>query len=151
MIRPTFGYPTTYLPIYDRAYAHGLTTLSLEKARLDDQIQRYEAAKVIVNYVKNVEQKSIPSNPVCIISSYTDYPLFDEEMRGYIQSICDLGLMGWNNPKTNGILKAFRPFDMLKMEEFNLIISRYLHDSSHSATGNKRIDIMEFLKNSSGQ
>lgn len=67
--------------------------MPIEEARFEDQIQRYEAAKMIVNYVQNIEKKTIASNPLCVISTYSDYPTYDAEMKQYIQKICDLGLM----------------------------------------------------------
>jgi len=136
---------------YNRAFAHGLTTLPLAHARLSDTIERYEAAKMIVNYVKNVEKKTITHLPACNISLYADYSTFDTEMQTYIQSICDLGLMGRSNPKSKGLITVFRPFDYLGVDEFNIVIDRYLGNSQYSAaTSNKRIDIMKFLMGTAG-
>lgn len=47
--------PTREKSIYDRALEKGITTMSFENVRFEDTIQRYEAAKMIVNYVLNVE------------------------------------------------------------------------------------------------
>ncbi len=120
--------------------------MTLEKARLDDKIQRYEVAKMIVNYALNVEHRTITHNVACDISLYADFTTFDSEMRTYITKICDLGLMGRKSPKSQGLIPLFRPFDTLGVDEFNIIIDRYLSNTQHDATdSNKRVDIMKFL------
>ncbi|MBP6911415.1 hypothetical protein KBC03_07640 [Patescibacteria group bacterium] len=68
--------------------------MPIAKARLHDTIQRYEAAKMMVNFVLNVEGKPITPNADCIIENFSDYSTFDAEMKTNIKAICDLGLMG---------------------------------------------------------
>lgn len=111
--------------VYNWAFTNHITTLPLAKARLYDSIQRYEAAKMIVQFVTNVEKKTIAHNPTCNVSTYIDYNTFDAEMKTNIQSICDLGLMGWKGDKSS-LLSSFRPFDTLSAEEFGIVIGRYL-------------------------
>lgn len=135
---------TTDTDVYNRAYAHGITTMSLAKVRLHDTIQRYEAAKMIVNFVKNVEGKTITPNANCKIETFSDYTTFDAEMRTYIKGICDLGLMGWKPGKT-AMIPIFRPFDTLSAQEFGIVIGRYLGESATSPDSSKRVDIMRFL------
>lgn len=77
------------------ALSHNITTLPLAKVRLQDEILRYEAAKMIVNFAVNVKQTTIVHNPTCNIEKYGDIMSFDAEMKEYITNICDLGLMGW--------------------------------------------------------
>lgn len=138
--------PKTTIDIYKWAFSQGITTLPLTKARLNDKIQRYEAAKMIVNFVKNIEKKPIVHSTGCDISLFSDSQSFDVEMKMYLTSICDLGLMGWSTPKSKGLIPLFRPFDTLWVEEFNIIINRYLNSSTTDiAKSNKRIDIMRFL------
>ena len=79
--------------VYNWAFAHNITTLPLAQARLQDGILRYEAAKMIVNFVENVMEEGIMHNPLCNIDAYGDNQLFDDEMRIYLVKICDLGLM----------------------------------------------------------
>ncbi|MBP6911414.1 hypothetical protein KBC03_07635 [Patescibacteria group bacterium] len=118
--------------------------MSLGKARLQDTIQRYEAAKMIVNFVKNVEGKTITPNANCKIETFSDYNTFDAEMKIYIKAICDLGLMGWKPGKT-GMIPIFRPFDVLSAQEFGIVIGRYLGESAANPDSSKRVDIMRFL------
>lgn len=81
------------IDVYTWAFGHRITTLSLAKVRLHNIILRYEAAKMIVQYILNAERKSLAPNPLCNIAKYKDYKLFDVEMRTNIRSICQLGLM----------------------------------------------------------
>jgi hypothetical protein len=72
-------------------------------------------------------------------------------MTNFITKICDLGLMGWRTPKTLGLLERFRPFDVLIAEDFSTIINRYLNTTDKKVTSSKRVDIMRFLKQVSGE
>lgn len=40
----------------------------------------------------------------------------------------------------------FRPFDTLTIGEFSIVMNRYLEETNQHADSNKRIDIMNFLK-----
>ncbi len=64
--------------------------MPLAKARLHDNIQRYEAAKMIVNFAENVMHSRIEHNPMCEVTKFTDSFSFDAEMRENITKICDL-------------------------------------------------------------
>lgn len=86
--------PTSF-DVYKWAYEHHITTLPLTKARLNDGILRYEAAKMIAHFAVNVEKKSVEKNAQCTIENFADYSMFDAEMKDVIHTICNLGLMGW--------------------------------------------------------
>lgn len=133
------------LDIYKWAYTHHITTQPITKARLHDGILRYEAAKMIAHFAVNVENKTVKKNTQCTIENFTDYAVFDAEMKDVIHTICDLGLMGWKGDKKT-LLDSFRPFDTLSAEEFGIIIGRYLGQSSSQPDSSKRIDIMRFLQ-----
>lgn len=142
----------TTLEVYKWALAQNITTLPLTKARLNDKIQRYEVAKMIVNFIKNIEKKPIAHKTECDVSRFSDANLFDSEMKMYMTSICDLSLMGWRTPKSKGLVPLFRPFDTLSVDEFNIVINRYLNSSTTNiAKSNKRVDIMRFLMEQSAK
>jgi hypothetical protein len=44
--------------------------------------------------------KEAVDNPVCDITTYSDYATFDDEMKMYIKMACDYGIMGWKNDKS---------------------------------------------------
>jgi hypothetical protein len=82
------------------------------------------------NFIKNVDMKEAVENPVCDITTYSDYATFDDEMKMYIKMACDYGIMGWKNDKS-GLIEAFRPLDPVTREEFAAVLSRHLFGSAH--------------------
>ena len=76
--------------LYERAHENGVTTLHLEDSRPYDRVLRYELAKMIVQFAENAMHSRIEHNPLCEITQYDDYSLFDHEMKEYIIKICDL-------------------------------------------------------------
>lgn len=115
---------------YDFGFENGLTTLPKEEARLYDGLNRSELAKMMSNFIKNVEGVDPVDNPVCDITTYSDYDTFDDEMKMYIKMACDYGVMGWKNDKS-GLIEAFRPLDPVTREEFAAVLSRHLFGSEH--------------------
>ena len=75
------------------AHEYGITTMAANNARLDSPVLRYEFAIMMINYIKNVENKTISHNEKCDITKYRDYWSMSSELRSYIQDICDAGLM----------------------------------------------------------
>ncbi len=118
------------LDAYDFGFENGLTTLPLEEARLYDGLNRSELAKMMSNFIKNVDKTEPVENPVCDITTFADYATFDEEMKMYIKMACDYGIMGWKNDKS-WLIEAFRPLDPVTREEFAAVLSRYLFGSEH--------------------
>ena len=87
--------------------------------------------------------KEAVDNPVCDITTYSDYATFDDEMKIYIKMACDYGIMGWKNDKS-GLIDAFRPLDPVTREEFAAVLSRHLLGSEHD--GKDMIAHLQALK-----
>lgn len=128
---------------YEFGFENGLTTLPLEEARLYDGLNRSELAKMMSNFIKNVDMKEAVDNPVCDITTYSDYATFDDEMKMYIKMACDYGIMGWKNDKS-WLIEAFRPLDPVTREEFAAVLSRHLFGSEHD--GKDMVAHLEALK-----
>ena len=125
---------------YEFGYENGLTTQTLEEARLYDGLNRGELAKMMSAYIKNVDGTEQVDNPVCDITTYDDYASFDDELKMYIKMACDYGIMGWKNDKS-GLIDAFRPSDKVTREELAAVLSRYLYGDEHAGA-----DMLEHLK-----
>ncbi|MBP6257214.1 S-layer homology domain-containing protein [Patescibacteria group bacterium] len=102
----------------------------MEKARLYEGLTRFELAKMMSAFIKNVAKVEAVDNAMCDITKYSDYASFDDEMKMYIKMACDYGIMGWKNDKS-GIIDAFRPNDSVTREEFAAVLSRYLFGSKY--------------------
>jgi S-layer homology domain len=116
----------------------------LEKARLYDGLTRFELAKMMSAFIKNVAKVEAVDNALCDITKFSDNALFDDEMKMYIKMACDYGIMGWKNDKSD-IIGAFRPNDSVTREEFAAVLSRYLFGSEHDGKDMKAH--LEALKN----
>ncbi len=104
---------------------------SIDTARLYSPITRAELAKMMVQYITNVQKKSIPSNSQCIIENYEDASNMDNEQKQYIANACQLWIMWWQNDKKN-ILQYFRPIDTVTRAEFATVLSRYLYGDTYN-------------------
>lgn len=138
---PTSSSDPEVVDAYEFGFANGLTTLSIEKARLYEGLTRYELAKMISAFIKNVAGKEAVENPVCDITTFGDYASFDDEMKTYIKMACDYGVMGWKNDKS-GLIANFNPFDVVTREQFAAVLSRYLFGDAN----NDANDLMKHLK-----
>lgn len=121
-------------PSVDDAYSfwlsYGLTTLSKDKARLYDWLNRFELAKMASAFLKNVLWKEPVENPLCNITQFADYDTFDSEMQTYVKKACDYGLMGWKGDKKS-ILNKFNPFESVSREQFATTLYRALFPQSN--------------------
>lgn len=104
-------------------------TSSIETARIYDPITRWEVAKMIVEYVKNVKRAQIETIQVCSPENYKDVNNSMREAR-YISDICSLYVMGRKNDGKQ-IIEKFRLYDALTRAEFGTILSRYLYWSKY--------------------
>lgn len=131
--------------VYRRAYDNGVTSMPISKARLYVPIQRYEAATMIVNYVKNVEKKEITPRAECDISKYSDISSStNPAVRKVIQDVCNLGIMGVSTTPDK-LIPSFRPYDSLSVNEIQIILKRYNASSRVNIRRNLRIDVMDLL------
>ncbi len=82
---------------YKRAHEYGITTLAPDSARMDSSVLRYEFATMMINYIENVERKTITHRDECNIWQYADYSSMVTSVRDVVQKACDVGLMGWKS------------------------------------------------------
>ncbi len=104
---------------------------SIDIARLYSPITRAELAKMMVQYVTNIQKKSIPSNSQCVIENYKDSSSMDSEQKQYITHACQLWIMWWQNDKKN-LIEYFRPIDTVTRAEFATVLSRYLYGNTYN-------------------
>lgn len=104
---------------------------TMDTARLYSPISRAELAKMMVQYITNVEKKSIPTNNACVIDTYKDATSMDSEQKQFITNACQLGIMWWKNDKTT-LIEYFRPNNTVTRAEFATVLSRYLYGSQNN-------------------
>jgi hypothetical protein len=104
---------------YQRAYAHGITTLQpLENAAPDGPVLRSHMAKMIVNYAIPLYHLSPDASQQCF---FNDIAEESEELQSYITLACQLGIMGIAMENDH-----FLPNKILSRAEFGMILSRLL-------------------------
>lgn len=141
----TTAAPQSSASVYRWAHTNGITTMPLSNARLYVPVQRYEAATMIVNYIKNVARQEIQSRSECDIYQYQDInENINKSVRDVIQDICNLGLMG-RGSTTSSLTTNFRPYDTLTTNELQIILRRYDATSLLQINKNRRIDVMDLL------
>lgn len=104
---------------------------NIDTARLYSPISRAELAKMMVQYITNVEKKSIPTNNACIVDTYKDATSMDSEQKQFITNACQLGIMWWKNDKTT-LIEYFRPNNTVTRAEFATVLSRYLYGTQNN-------------------
>ena len=100
---------------YEFAYDYGMTTMTtIENAQLDGLLIRSHFAKMISNYAINVIGLEPDTSKSCLFDDLADQ---DVEMKGYIKTACQLGLMGVNTT-------SFNPNGLVTRAQTATIISR---------------------------
>lgn len=107
---------------YQYAFLHGITSKVYEEARLEDGITRWEMAKMISQFAKNILGKT-PANRVC---AFEDNIYGSKEDKAYIIQACQLWLM-WLEADGKTPMKKFNPSWTLTRAEFGTIFSRLLY------------------------
>ncbi len=100
---------------YRWAYNYWITSLPLEKARLNEPVTRQAAAKMIVKFSINALGKTPDYSKSCNFSD----PDIVSDLIPYVQKSCQLGLMGQN-------ATSFNPYGNLTIAQFGTILSRIL-------------------------
>lgn len=100
-------------------------TNSIETARIYDPITRWELAKMIVEYTKNVKKKPIQEIQECLPENYKDVKNTMRQAT-YISDICSMYVMWWKNDGKQTI-ENFRPNDILTRAELGTVLSRYMY------------------------
>ena len=102
---------------YDYAYNVGITTQSsIDSANMYGTLTRAHMAKMMVNFAKEVFNQEPDTSKEC---DFTDLAGQTEEMKGYIEESCQLGLMGVG-------IKAFNPNGAVTRAQFGTVLSRVL-------------------------
>ncbi len=87
---------------------------TIEGAQLDGLLIRSHFAKMISNYAINVMGMEPDTSKSCLFDDLADQ---DAEMKGYIKTACQLGLMGINTT-------SFNPNGLVTRAQTATIISR---------------------------
>ncbi len=90
------------------------TMTTIENAQLDGLLIRSHFAKMISNYAINVIGLEPDTSKSCLFDDLADQ---DVEMKGYIKTACQLGLMGVNTT-------SFNPNGLVTRAQTATIISR---------------------------
>lgn len=118
---------------------------------MDRPVLRYEFAKMMMNYIQNVEKKTLAQNKQCNIRKYADYNSMEGSVRAVVQQACDTGLMGRRsvvgiNQTITMPLVRFRAYDVLTTAELNIVLNRYVPSTVRLfPTSNTRSAIIRFL------
>lgn len=138
-------------PAYTWAREYGITTVSPSSAGMDRAVIRYEFAKMMLAYIRNVENKTLAENEQCNIRNYADYNGMENSVRAVVQDACNTGLMGRRsvvgvNQTITTPLARFRPYDILTTAELNIVLNRYVPSTVRLfPTSNTRSAIIRFL------
>lgn len=113
----TLAYTQEQISSYQWAYDNKITTQwNIDDAKLNNEISRQAAAKMIVNYVENVKWNYSYSWKLC---SFSDENSITADLRIYTKKACAYGIM-WKN------WEKFNPSWKLTKAQLGTIISRLL-------------------------
>lgn len=108
------------MSVYLWALDNWITTWkSLEEALPDGYIERWEMAKLVVDFVENVLWKEAPSEIPSQCTRWDEKEWWSSEIWLYAKKSCALWLMGI-------YMKNFKPNKLLDRAEFGTIVSRIL-------------------------
>lgn len=117
--------------LYKRSKRQDLMVVPvLDQEALYGQITRADLATLMTLFVHNVRWARIAHNRGCEITRYSDYNAIHPTDRYFIQSACDLGLMGWNGNRT-AILKSYNPYARITRDQLSTIFSRFIYGSTY--------------------
>ena len=117
---------------YLYAYQYWITTIcSIEDANLEGNIYRSHFAKMISEYAINVLWKK-PNVWKSWCDQFKDIKSESEEMKNFIQTSCELGLM-WLNSDWETTMTYFNPNWEVTRAEFGTVFSRLLFGKKYDA------------------
>ncbi len=123
---PTLGaasYSDELQGAYDYAYSIGITTQgTIDTANMYGSLIRSHMAKMMVNYAKEVLGQTPDTSIVC---EFTDIANQSEELQGYIEEACQMGLMGQG-------ITAFNPNGVVTRAQFGTVLSRALYGDTYN-------------------
>lgn len=124
-------YSTELTNAYQRAYANGLTAMpTIQRANIDGKIIRSHFAKMITEFAIKVLGKKPNTKITCTFADITHESV---EMKFYIKTACQLGLMGRESDgKTTQ--KIFNPKDTITRAQFGTVVSRLLYSATYNTT-----------------
>ena len=134
--------------VYTWAEKHGLTNFPIAKPRLLRPVGRYELARMLVAFTKNIQQENIQRSLYCNPQLYADARQFNQEMLPVIFSICDLGYMGRGvDAKTNKDIpiEYFRPFYPITDEELATTFRRMFGQNTDLPEDKSLASVLKFL------
>lgn len=108
----------------------GITTMpDCQSAQMGGFLLRKHAAKMIVNFAKNVLGKEADITRICI---FNDMPGEGIEMQQYAIEACQLGIMGlkWDGSPAD----KFNPNEYLDKAQYSTMISRLLYGEKNNDT-----------------
>ena len=102
---------------YEWARSKEITTMdSYEAANMYGAVTRAQLAKMLSNWAMNVRGLTPDESLAC---EFTDVASVQGDLKGFIKTSCQLGLMGQG-------ITAFRPYDKISRAEFGTALSRAL-------------------------
>lgn len=124
---------------YQYAYQIWITTMNtVQKANMTWTLQRSHLAKMIVNYAQEVLNRQADTTKTC---NFWDIWEQNTELRWYIKTACQMGLMGVG-------LKNFYPKNKVTRAEFGTILSRALrwndNDGAESDYYSKHLKALKY-------
>jgi hypothetical protein len=96
----------------------------IDDANLLTPIRRHELAKMMTVFAEDVLDQSVGRyDDRCF--GYDDVGDLSDEMRGFVQRVCQLEIMGM---ETNGMtpMSSFAPYQLVTRAEFGVVLSRVL-------------------------
>ena len=119
---------------YQWAIKYGITTIdAIEYANPEWILLRWHLAKMVVNYVVNVQWKSMPIYIPDKCSRWDDDSEWEsEEIKDYARKSCALGIM-WIN------MEEFLPNQEVSRAEFGTVLSRLLWGNKYDVINTDEI------------
>lgn len=115
---------------YDYAYGIGATTQgSIDSANMYGNLIRAHAAKILVNYAKEVLKKT-PDTSVKV--NFTDIADQSSELQGYIVEAAQLGLMGLNSD--GSVATTFNPNGVVTRAQFGTVLDRAINGDANNGS-----------------
>ena len=124
-------YSSEFNSAYQRSYANGITTIpTIQQANINGKVTREQLAKMITQYAIKVMHKKADTKLSCV---FPDILHESAEMRFYIKTSCQLGLM-WREADGLSIKKAFDPKQNVTRAQFSTVVSRMLYGEKYNTS-----------------
>ena len=110
---------------YEWARSKEITTMdSYEAANMYGAVTRAQLAKMLSNWAMNVRGLTPDESLAC---EFNDVASVQGDLKGFIKTSCQLGLMGQG-------ITSFRPYDKISRAEFGTALSRALWGNENNTT-----------------